>query len=36
MIEKVEKKRGGSVDDNGRLTASDRSENTQWRKVDGL
>ena len=36
MIENVEKKRGGSVDDNGRLTGSDRSEKTQWRKVIDL
>ena len=36
MIESVEKKRGGSVDDNGRLTGSDRSEKTQWRKVIDL
>ena len=32
MIEK----RGGSVDDNGRLTGSDRSEKTHWRKVIDL
>ena len=36
MIESVEKKRGGSVDDNGWLTSSDGSENPQRRKVDGV